>query len=117
MRFFLKIITVQFIDSLCMFSDSFDEFEPELWDTTYRKLLTELCEAKTLSQIRSALGSIPLLVDISHIELPTLLPERRLIMRDSVEGGMITQLEYLIAKVASNHRIPKRVSNSFLETV
>ena len=38
-------------------------------------------------------------------------------MRNGVDGGMITQSEYLIAKLASDHRIPKRVSNSFIETV
>ena len=30
---------------------------------------------------------------------------------------MITQSEYLIAKVASDHRIHQRVSKSFIETV
>ena len=38
-------------------------------------------------------------------------------MCNGVDGGMITQSEYLIAKLASDHRIPKRVSNSFIETV
>ena len=38
-------------------------------------------------------------------------------MLDGVEDGVITQSEYLVAKLASDHRIPKRVSNSFIETV
>ena len=43
--------------------------------------LTYLCKAKTLSQIKSTLGSIPPLADVSHIALPTLRPKCRLIMR------------------------------------
>ena len=38
--------------------------------------LTYLCKAKTLSQIKSTLGSIPPLADVSHIALPTLRPEK-----------------------------------------
>ena len=71
-----------------MFSDSFDEYEPKLCGATYRKLLRDLCEAKTLSQITSVLGSIPPLADVSHIALP-LRPESRLIMRDGVEGSRV----------------------------
>ena len=40
-------------------------------------------------------------------------------MRDGVEDGVITQSEYLVAKLASDHKIPnlKRVSNTFIEAV
>lgn len=38
-------------------------------------------------------------------------------VEDGVEDGVITQSEYLVAKLASDHRIPKRVSNAFIETV
>ncbi len=40
-------------------------------------------------------------------------------MRDGVEDGVITQSEYLrlVAKLAGDHRIPKRVSKTFIETV
>ena len=40
-------------------------------------------------------------------------------MRDGVENGVITQSEYLVAKLASDHKIPnlKRVSNTFIEAV
>ena len=80
-------------------------------------MFTDLCEAKTLSQIKNALGSIPPLADVSHIASPKLRPESRLIMHDGVEVGMMTQSAYLAAKVASDHRIHTRVSNSFIETV
>ncbi len=38
-------------------------------------------------------------------------------MHNGVEDGVITQSEYLVAELSSDHRIPKRVSNSFIETV
>ena len=116
---FFLIITVQFLDFMRVFRfiRRIRAWGPELCDAIYRQLLTDLCEAKTLSQITSALWSIPPLPDVSHIALPTLRPESRLIIRDGVEGGMITQSEYLIAKVASDHRIHQRVSKSFIETV
>jgi len=44
-------------------------------------------------------------------------PESRLIMRDGVEGGAITQSEYLIATTASEQIIPKRVTNAFMATI
>ena len=39
--------------------------------------------------------------DISQTAVPTLRPESRLIMRNGVDGGMITQSEYLIALVTA----------------
>ncbi len=38
-------------------------------------------------------------------------------MHDGVEDGVIKQSEYLVAKLSSDHMIPKKVSNSFIETV
>jgi hypothetical protein len=85
-------------------------------------LFKGLREAKTSSQIRNVLESIPPLSEVSHIAMPTSAPESQLIMHESgvedgVEDGVITQSEYLVAKLASDHRIPKRVSNAFIETV
>jgi hypothetical protein len=87
------------------------------WDVTFRKLCTDLCEAKASSKIRNALQSIPPPAGVLHITAPTRSSERRLIMRDGVEDGVMTQTENLVARLASNRRIPKRVSNSFTETV
>ena len=80
-------------------------------DATYSTLLKILCEARTLEQITNALKSIPPVPEAEYVRLPTIRPKRRLIMRDGVEGGGITQSEYLIAKHASEHKIPKRVTN------
>ncbi len=82
-----------------------------------RKLCTDLCEAKTSSKIRNAIQTIPSLAVVPHITAATSSSERWLIMRDGVEDDVITQSEYLFAKLVSDHKIPKRVSNSFIETV
>lgn len=76
--------------------DDFDDENDQsnAWDDTYRQLFIDLCAAKTSSQISNVLRSIPPLAD-----------------------GVITQSEYLIAKLASDHRIPKRVTNSVIATV
>ena len=86
-------------------------------DATCSTLLKNLCEARTLEQITNALKSIPPVPEAEYVRLPTIRPKRRLIMRDGMEGGGITQSEYLIAKHASEHRIPKRVTTGILETL
>jgi hypothetical protein len=78
---------------------------------------TDLCEAKTSSQTRNALQSLPPLAVVPDITAPTSSPERRLIMHCGVEDGVRTQSKYLVAELSSDHKIPKRVSNSFIETV
>jgi hypothetical protein len=85
-------------------------------------LFKGLREAKTSNQIRNVLELIPPLSEVSHIAMPTSAPDSQLIMHksgveDGVEDGVITQSEYLVAKLASDHRIPKRVINAFIETV
>ena len=67
--------------------------------------------------LRHSIPSIPLVPEAQYARLPTKRPESRLIMRDGVEGGVITQSEYLIANHASEHRIPKRVTNGFMATL
>jgi hypothetical protein len=68
---------------------------------------TDLCEAKTSSQTRNALQSLPPLVVVPDITAPTSSPERRLIMYVGIKDGMITQSEYLVAELSSDHRIPR----------
>ena len=91
--------------------------ESSLDDSTLSTLLKNLCEARNLQQITDALQSIPLVPEAEYTRLPTMRSESRLIMRDGVEGGVITQSEYLVANVASEHRIPKRVTNGFMATL
>jgi hypothetical protein len=78
---------------------------------------TDLCEATTSSQTRNALQSLPPLAVVPDITAPKSSPERRFIMHDGVEDGVITQSESLVAELSSDRRIPKRVSNSFIETL
>jgi hypothetical protein len=79
-------------------------------------LLKNLCEARNLQQIADAIQSIPLVPEAEYTRLPTMRPQSRLIMRDGVEGGAITQSEYLIATTASEQIVPKRVTNAFMAT-
>ena len=65
---------------------------------------------------KGALVLIPTALEAQYIRMPTMRPEVRLVMREGVEGGLITQSEYLIAIAATEMKVPTRVTNMHLAT-
>ena len=80
-------------------------------------MLLNLCKARTLGEIKGAIELIPTALEAEKIRMPTMRPEVRLVMREGVEGGLITQSEYLIANAAAEMKVPKRVTNMHLSTL
>ena len=94
-----------------------DAEEPSRDDETFHTVLLNLCKARTLGEIKGAIELIPTALEAEKIRMPTMRPEVRLVMREGVEGGLITQSEYLIANAAAEMKVPKRVTNMHLSTL
>ena len=90
---------------------------PSLDNPTYGTVLTNLGDSRTLQQLSDALLSIPPVLEANYARLQTTRPEFQLVMREGVEGGVITKSEYLIAKAATEMKVPKRVTNTHLATL
>jgi predicted component of type VI protein secretion system len=90
---------------------------PSLDNPTYGTVLKNLGDARTLQQLSDALLSIPPVLEANYARLQTTRPEFQLVMREGVEGGVITKSEYLIAKAATEMKVPKRVTNTHLATL
>jgi len=48
---------------------------------------------------------------------PPLHEDRRLVIREGEEGGVLSQTEFKIANFASEYKIKKRASNALIEMV
>ena len=69
---------------------------PSLDNPTYGTVLKNLADARTLQQLSDALLSIPPVLEANYARLQTTRPEFQLVMREGVEGGVITKSEYLL---------------------
>jgi hypothetical protein len=49
--------------------------------------------------------------------MPDMRPEVQLFMREGVDGGLITQSEYLITNAATEMKVPKGVKNMHFATL
>ena len=88
------------------------------------KLFAQLSRATSRSEIEAALACITRRISQQDKleELASLSGEAvslgdRIIMREGVDGGVVTRTEYMIAQLASEEKLTKRTTNRIIKLV
>ena len=82
------------------------------------EMLDTIYHAQTHDELQKALGFLPQPTQSEPKSMPPPLREdRRLVIREGEEGGVLSQTEFKIASFASEYKLKKRASNSLIEMV
>ena len=81
-------------------------------------LYNQISQAQTLDELHEALDALPQPPErVPPAMPPPLREERRLVMRDGKEGGLLSRTEFMVAQLASGQKFKKRTANAVIEMV